>query len=188
MNLPSDETFEENTSFTEDCDVNSVTAIASGEILNISSAAILSAEQCQQILDTCIEELWMPCRVVGDNNLHKGHRQKLKGNTDGFPFSEIKDITKNAMEATIATPVANPSILSIKLTALIIPTTHKDVNNPLSHGFSSITTPVPFINNRREVISPTRDCDMNLTLGDNSYISSSKPTPAIITEGKINPK
>lgn len=96
MNLPSDETFEENTSFTEDCDVNSVTAIASGEILNISSAAILSAEQCQQILDTCIEELWMPCRVVGDNNLHKGHRQKLKGNTDGFPFSEIKDITKNA--------------------------------------------------------------------------------------------
>lgn len=96
MNLPQDETFEENTSFTEDCDVNSVTTIASGEILNISSADIFTAEQCQQILDTCIEELWMPCRVVGDDNLHKGHRQKLKGNPDGFPFLDIKDITKNA--------------------------------------------------------------------------------------------
>jgi predicted 2-oxoglutarate/Fe(II)-dependent dioxygenase YbiX len=96
MSIPSDQTFEENTSFTEDCDVNSVTTIASGEILNISSADLLSEEQCRQIIDTCIDELWMPCRVVGDENLHKGQRQKLKGNPDSFPFSEIKDITKTA--------------------------------------------------------------------------------------------
>jgi hypothetical protein len=96
MSISSDQTFEENTSFTEDCDVNSVTTIASGEILNISSADLLSSEQCQQIIDTCIDELWMPCRVVGDENLHKGHRQKLKGSPDSFPFQEIRDITKTA--------------------------------------------------------------------------------------------
>lgn len=98
MTSTSEDIFEESTSFTSDVNVNSSTAIASGEILNISSAQIFTEEQCKNILDTCIEELWMPCRIVGDTKLHKSKRQKLKGEVNAFPFEDIKDITKKANE------------------------------------------------------------------------------------------
>ena len=65
-------------------------------------------------------------------------------------------------------PGASPSILSMKLTALIIPTTHNVVTRPFSHGLLSIFIPVPLINKKSDVITPTRDCEMNLIFGDSS--------------------
>jgi hypothetical protein len=98
MPSTSEDIFEESTSFTTDSNVNSTTTIASGEILNISSATIFTGEECNKIIDSCIEELYMPCRIVGDSNLHKSKRQKLKGDVNAFPFTEITAITKKANE------------------------------------------------------------------------------------------
>ncbi len=69
---------------------------ASREILNITRADLFTKEQCQQIIDTIIEELWLDVKVIGNENLHVGSRQKLRGQITSFPFSDIKEITKQA--------------------------------------------------------------------------------------------
>jgi hypothetical protein len=56
----------------------------------------------------------------------------------------------------------------MKLTALIIPTTHNVVTSPFSHGSLNIFIPVPLMNKSSDVITPTTDCEMNLIFGDNS--------------------
>jgi PKHD-type hydroxylase len=82
-------------SFTND--ITLITPVASLEIVSINLTEFLSAEQCTQILDKCIEELWLPVGVVGDNTkFHASRRQKLRGEVDGFPFMNIREITKNA--------------------------------------------------------------------------------------------
>lgn len=73
-----------------------VKKVASREILNITRADIFSPEQCQRIRETIIEELWLDVKVVGDENLHLGSRQKLRGQITSFPFVDLKEITKQA--------------------------------------------------------------------------------------------
>lgn len=69
---------------------------ASLEILSVNKGNLFSVEECEQILSTCIEELWLPSTVIGDDILHQSKRQKLRGDTAGFPFLNIRDVTKAA--------------------------------------------------------------------------------------------
>lgn len=85
-------------SFAESLDNGASSTNASHNILGINSAELFDEEQRQRILDTCVEELWMPCKVVGDEGLHLADRQKLKGEPTEFPFVEIRDVTKQANE------------------------------------------------------------------------------------------
>jgi PKHD-type hydroxylase len=66
------------------------------EITSINKAILFSKDECDQILSTCIEELWLPSTVIGSKEFHRSKRQKLRGDTAGFPFLNIRDITKNA--------------------------------------------------------------------------------------------
>jgi PKHD-type hydroxylase len=75
-----------------------VDAIASKEILSITMAELFTPEQCANIRSTFIDELWMKTKVVGDHDLHQGERQKLRGDLSGFPFDDIREITKEANE------------------------------------------------------------------------------------------
>lgn len=72
--------------------------IASKEILSITMAELFTEEQCATIRSTFIDELWMKTKVVGDVDLHQGERQKLRGELSGFPFNDIREITKEANE------------------------------------------------------------------------------------------
>ena len=69
---------------------------ASLEIVSINKSELFSKEECERILSTCVEELWLPSTVVGNTDLHSSKRQKLRGDTAGFPFLNIRDVTKNA--------------------------------------------------------------------------------------------
>lgn len=75
------------------------TKIASLEITSINKSELFSKDQCEAVLKNCIEELWLPSKVVGSVDLHKSSRQKLRGNVEGFPFMEIRDVTKNANDS-----------------------------------------------------------------------------------------
>jgi len=90
--------FENEDTFTSDIEItdDAVKEVATGQILDISSAEILSKEECEDIIKSCIDELWMPVKPVGDLDIHNSSRQKLKGDTEGFPFENIKEITKKA--------------------------------------------------------------------------------------------
>lgn len=70
--------------------------VASLEILAINKAEIFNKEECQEVLNECVDELWLPATVVGQNKLHSAKRQKLRGDIEGFPFINIRDITKHA--------------------------------------------------------------------------------------------
>ncbi len=71
--------------------------LANLEIVSINKAMLFSKDECAQILSTCIDELWLPATVIGGiPDFHQSKRQKLRGDTAGFPFLNIKDITKNA--------------------------------------------------------------------------------------------
>ena len=59
-------------------------------------------------------------------------------------------------------------MLSMKLTALMIPTTQSEVTNPFIQGLSNSFIPEPLTNKSQDVITPTTDCDKNLIFGDNS--------------------
>jgi predicted 2-oxoglutarate/Fe(II)-dependent dioxygenase YbiX len=72
------------------------TKLATLEIMSINKAELFSKDECNQILSTCIEELWLPSTVIGATEFHQSKRQKLRGDTAGFPFLNIRDITKNA--------------------------------------------------------------------------------------------
>lgn len=90
--------FEKEDSFTGNVEItdDAVKEVATGQILDISSADIFSKEECEDIIKSCIEELWMPVKPIGDSDIHHSSRQKLKGDTEGFPFEPIKSITKKA--------------------------------------------------------------------------------------------
>ncbi len=89
----------EKTNFTdlaaEEDDIN-VKPIASKEILSIITSDLFDQEACEKILSTAIDELWMKIKVVGDEDLHSGERQKLRGDISKFPFEDIRAITKEA--------------------------------------------------------------------------------------------
>ena len=87
----------ESSSFASQTDLSDV-KIASLEILSINKANIFTKEECGKILNNCIEELWLPAKVIGDKKLHSSKRQKLRGDVAGFPFEGIRDVTKSANE------------------------------------------------------------------------------------------
>lgn len=80
--------------FTDAAEIASTAA--SLDVVSINKSPLFDSQQCADILFTCIEELWLPTSVVGDQELHKGKRQKLRGDTAGFPFLNIRDVTKAA--------------------------------------------------------------------------------------------
>jgi len=73
-----------------------VKTVTSKEILTITMAELLSTEETNKILSTVIEDLWMQTKVIGDKDLHSAQRQKLRGEITGFPFENIRSITKEA--------------------------------------------------------------------------------------------
>lgn len=75
---------------------NETTKAASLEIVSINKSQLFTPQDCQDILSTCVEELWLPATVVGKKDFHKSKRQKLRGDTAGFPFLNIRDVTKSA--------------------------------------------------------------------------------------------
>lgn len=85
----------ENFTDIQDDDVT-VETVATKEILSITMAELFSDDECNKIISSLVEELWMPIKVVGDQNLHKGARQKLRGDVSAFPFDPIRAITKEA--------------------------------------------------------------------------------------------
>jgi predicted 2-oxoglutarate/Fe(II)-dependent dioxygenase YbiX len=88
----------ENTTFTNPDASSSSMKLASLEILSLNKAPLFTKEECQTIIDNCLEDLWLESRVVGDDTLHKSKRQKLRGEPEGFPFDPIRIITKQANE------------------------------------------------------------------------------------------
>jgi predicted 2-oxoglutarate/Fe(II)-dependent dioxygenase YbiX len=75
-----------------------VTTAASKELLSITMAELFTVEECDEIKNTVVDELWMKIKVVGDQKLHKCLRQKLRGELTGFPFNPVRSITKEANE------------------------------------------------------------------------------------------
>lgn len=86
---------EETSNFTDAADSETVNA-ASLEIVSINKSSLFTVQDCKDILSTCVEELWLPTTVVGNKKIHQGKRQKLRGDTAGFPFLNIRDVTKSA--------------------------------------------------------------------------------------------
>ena len=78
--------------FTDAADSDSITA-ASLEIVSINKSNLFTVQDCNNILSTCVEELWLPTSVIGNKKIHMGKRQKLRGDTAGFPFLNIRDVT-----------------------------------------------------------------------------------------------
>jgi PKHD-type hydroxylase len=85
--------------------------VASLEIVSINKSELFTKEECETILGNCIEELWLPATVVGstDGNFHRARRQKLRGDIAGFPFLNVRDVTK----------LANTEIYDFKLLGII---------------------------------------------------------------------
>ena len=83
---------DEQSNFTDPALISEKTA--SLDILSINKTEIFSKEQCETILSTCIDELWLPSTVVGSSEFHRSKRQKLRGNIQGFPFLDIREATK----------------------------------------------------------------------------------------------
>jgi PKHD-type hydroxylase len=86
--------FEQTDSFTELAEFTNKTA--SLDIVSINKSSLFSKEECEQILNSSIEELWLPAKVIGDEKLHVGRRQKVRGDMTGFPFMNIRSVTKKA--------------------------------------------------------------------------------------------
>lgn len=87
------------------------TNLASLEIVSINKSELFTKEECETIIGNCIEELWLPATVVGntDGNFHRSRRQKLRGDIAGFPFLNIRDVTK----------LANVNVYDFKLLGII---------------------------------------------------------------------
>lgn len=66
------------------------------QITSVNFSNVFDKDECQLMSDNTIDELWMPIKVHGDEKLHKGYRQKLRGDVKGFPFDKIRDVTKAA--------------------------------------------------------------------------------------------
>jgi PKHD-type hydroxylase len=70
--------------------------MATLDIISVNKTEIFTKEECNSIIESSIEELWLPATVVGGANLHQSRRQKLRGEITGFPFLNIRDATKTA--------------------------------------------------------------------------------------------
>ena len=81
--------------FTDAAENSSIKA-ATLEIVSINKSTLFTSQDCEDILSTCVEELWLPATVIGKTDFHKSKRQKLRGDTAGFPFLNIRDVTKQA--------------------------------------------------------------------------------------------
>jgi|TARA_B110000240_G_C13503488_1_gene454960 PKHD-type hydroxylase len=66
------------------------------QVTSINHSDLFTEEDCVTINENTIDELWMPIKVIGDEELHKGFRQKLRGDVGAFPFDKIREITKAA--------------------------------------------------------------------------------------------
>jgi PKHD-type hydroxylase len=86
----------ENTNFTQAQSSSTSMKLATLDILSLNKASLFSADECDLIIKSCLEDLWLPSRVVGEDSLHKSKRQKLRGEPDGFPFDNIRTVTKQA--------------------------------------------------------------------------------------------
>ena len=71
--------FTDLTDIDDDNEETVITKTASKEILSITMADLFTADQCKQIRETIIDELWLDVKVIGNEDLHKGFRQKLRG-------------------------------------------------------------------------------------------------------------
>ena len=91
--------FTDLTDIDDDNEETVITKTASKEILSITMADLFTADQCKQIRETIIDELWLDVKVIGNEDLHKGFRQKLRGSVTDFPFLPIKEITKQANDS-----------------------------------------------------------------------------------------
>ena len=86
----------ENQDFTQSDTSSTSMKLASLDILSLNKANLFSQDECNMLNEGCLDELWLPSRVVGEDSLHTSKRQKLRGEPDGFPFMNIRDITKQA--------------------------------------------------------------------------------------------
>lgn len=86
----------ENTTFTQAQTSGASMKLATLDILSLNKASLFSKDECSLIVDSCLDDLWLPARVVGEETLHKANRQKLRGEPEGFPFDNIRTITKQA--------------------------------------------------------------------------------------------
>lgn len=89
---------EEQSSFT-DLAENSPKEPATLEITSLNKSPIFTKEECAKLIESCIEELWLPVSVVGTSNFHASKRQKVRGDVNGFPFIEIRSVTKEANDS-----------------------------------------------------------------------------------------
>jgi hypothetical protein len=62
--------------FTDAAASRIISKIATLEIMSINKAPLFSTDECNQILSTCIEELWLPATVIGGGEFHQSKRQK----------------------------------------------------------------------------------------------------------------
>lgn len=70
--------------------------LATLDIVSINKTELFTKDECNTILETCIDELWLPSTVIGDLELHRSRRQKLRGELVGFPFINIREVTKTS--------------------------------------------------------------------------------------------
>jgi predicted 2-oxoglutarate/Fe(II)-dependent dioxygenase YbiX len=88
-------TLENTASFTDIDPINKEQS-ASLELLSINVTSLFDTNQCTEILNNCIQELWIPVKNIGNEKLHSARRQKLRGDIHGFPFLDIRKVTKDA--------------------------------------------------------------------------------------------
>lgn len=88
--------FEQDSSFTEAAMETTSTKLASLDILSVNVAELFNEDECAAILEGCLDDLWIQSRIVGNKDLHSSKRQKIRGEADGFPFDNIRSITKQA--------------------------------------------------------------------------------------------
>jgi PKHD-type hydroxylase len=93
MTTESDISLEDTSSFTGQ-EQTLASKIATLEILSLNKTDLFTKEECEKIQASCIEDLWLPSKVIGEKSLHKSTRQKLRGEIAGFPFDNIRSVTK----------------------------------------------------------------------------------------------
>lgn len=86
----------ENTNFTQSETSSTSIKLATLDILSLNKASLFSKEECNLIINSCLDDMWLPSRVVGKDKLHQSKRQKLRGEPGGFPFDNIRTVTKQA--------------------------------------------------------------------------------------------
>ena len=86
----------EDTNFTQAETSSTSMKLATLDLLSLNQANLFSKDECNLIIGSLLDDLWLPSRVVGEETLHKSKRQKLRGEPDGFPFNNIRTVTKQA--------------------------------------------------------------------------------------------